>query len=113
MSSSITTHILDTSLGRPAQGVEVTLEMETSAGWETLGRGTSDADGRVSNLLAAGQLVPATYRLRFATGPYFLARRVVSFFPQVEITFLVQDAKQHYHVPLLLNPFGYTSYRGS
>ena len=94
MTSPITTHVLDTSAGQPAQGIAVILEMESSEGWKELGRGTTDADGRVANLLPAGQLVARKYRLRFHIGPYFLARKISSFYPLVEITFEVADAAQ-------------------
>ena len=113
MSRSITTHVLDTSAGRPAPGIAVVLEMNTEGAWKIAGRGTTDADGRVFSLLAEGKLVPGSYRLRFETGAYFASRHVATFYPNVEITFEVRDAAQHYHVPLLLSPFGYTTYRGS
>jgi 5-hydroxyisourate hydrolase len=113
MSRSITTHILDTSAGRPAQGITVVLETHAGGAWKIIGRGMTDADGRVSSLLPEGKLVAGTYRLRFETGAYFAGRHVAAFYPSVEITFEVRDAAQHYHVPLLLSPFGYTTYRGS
>ena len=113
MSHSITTHVLDTSAGRPAQGIAVILETHAEGAWKTAGRGTTDADGRVSSLLADGALVPGSYRLRFETGAYFKARQIATFYAHVEIAFEIRDASQHYHVPLLLSPFGYTTYRGS
>jgi 5-hydroxyisourate hydrolase len=112
--SAITTHVLDTSLGKPAAGVAVTLEAHSGEGWKTLASGTTNADGRLRDLLPAeNKLAPGTYRLRFETAAYFRARGVESFYPHVEIVFRVQDAAQHYHVPLLLSPFGYSTYRGS
>lgn len=112
--SAITTHVLDTSLGKPAAGVAVTLEAHSGAGWKTLASGTTNADGRLRDLLPEeSKLVPGTYRLRFETAAYFRARGVESFYPHIEITFQVKDASQHYHVPLLLSPFGYSTYRGS
>jgi len=113
MSRSITTHVLDISLGRPAEGVAVVLEFETNDGWKVLSRGGTDADGRASDLLPPGQLAEGKYRLRFDTGAYFSARQIKSFHPHVEIVFVVRDTTQHYHVPVLLSPFGYTTYRGS
>ena len=107
--SSLSTHVLDTSIGRPAAGVGVALE---SGDGTPLGVGTTDADGRVS-ALGPDPLVPGDYRLRFATGDYYGASGTAGFYPEVVITFTVTDAAQHYHVPLLLNPFGYSTYRGS
>ncbi|HEX8844372.1 MAG TPA: hydroxyisourate hydrolase [Pyrinomonadaceae bacterium] len=112
---AITTHILDTSRGRPAGGVEVTLEIQGAAGgWEFLGKGLTDDDGRLRDLLQEGHaLAEGIYRLTFDTGSYFASQRVESFYPEVKIIFSVRDAGQHYHVPLLLNPYGYSTYRGS
>jgi 5-hydroxyisourate hydrolase len=113
MSRWITTHVLDTSAGRPAQGVAVVLEKLADGSWKTVGRGATDADGRADGFVADGALVPGTYRLQFQTGAYFASRGVATLYPHVEIAFEVRDAAQHYHVPLLLSPFGYTTYRGS
>ncbi len=111
--SEITTHVLDTSLGRPAAGVPVTLETREAAhGWKQLGCGTTDADGRLRNL--APQPLPAgTYRLTFDTRAYFDSRQTASFYPEVAIVFEVRDAAAKYHIPLLISPFGYSTYRGS
>lgn len=112
--SAITTHVLDTSRGHPAEGVGVRLEKIDGAGTEILGRGATDADGRLRDLLPAGAaLRQGTYRLVFGTGAYFRAQATVGFYPEVEIVFEVRDASQHYHVPLLLSPYGYSTYRGS
>ena len=112
--SAITTHILDTSRGRPAGGVRVVLEVQTGDGWDTLGQGSTDADGRLRELLPAEfDLRTGVYRLTFHTGDYFAAGRVESFYPEVALSFVVTDAAAHYHVPLLLSPFGYSTYRGS
>jgi 5-hydroxyisourate hydrolase len=106
---TLSTHVLDTSLGRPAAGVSVTLSGDDG---RLLGTATTDGDGRVATigpkLLQAG-----TYRLRFDTAGYFLAGGTPGFYPEVTIAFTIADAEQHYHVPLLLNPFGYSTYRGS
>jgi 5-hydroxyisourate hydrolase len=111
--SEITTHVLDTSLGRPAAGVPVTLEArEASRGWKQVGRGTTDGDGRLKNL-AAGPLAAGAYRLTFDTRAYFESRQTASFYPEVAIVFEVQDAAAKYHVPLLISPYGYSTYRGS
>ena len=116
--SAISTHVLDTSQGRPAANVPVTLEIardpEDPARWEPHGGGETDADGRVKNLLPAGAaLAAAAYRLTFDTAAYFAARGVASFYPSVTVVFQIRDASQHHHVPLLLSPFGYSTYRGS
>jgi 5-hydroxyisourate hydrolase len=112
--STITTHVLDTAHGRPAAGVTVRLELQTAQGWQLLGQGMTDADGRLRDLLPAGfALVAGVYRLTFDTAAYFAASQGESFYPQVAISFTVRDAAQHYHVPLLLSPFGYSTYRGS
>jgi 5-hydroxyisourate hydrolase len=112
--SGITTHVLDTSRGRPAAGVVVALEREgDDGGWIAVGRGTTDADGRLKDLTGAGAEVEAgTYRLTFETGAYFAALEIESFYPRVAVVFSVA-AGGHYHVPLLVNPFGYSTYRGS
>ena len=110
--SGITTHVLDTSRGRPAAGVPVVLERALDSGWSPAGRGTTDADGRASDLLSSGP-EEGRYRLTFDTGAYFRAVGEVGFYPEVVVTFVVERAEEHYHVPLLLSPFGYSTYRGS
>ena len=109
---AITTHILDTTLGRPARGVDVELEYQ-GATWEPVGTGKTNDDGRVQGLLADGALRAGTYRLRFHVGQYFLGLGTRAFYPYVEIVFQVAATDEHYHVPLLLNPYGYSTYRGS
>ncbi len=113
--SAITTHILDTAAGRPADGVVVVLErLGDNAAWTELGRGSTNADGRLVSLLTDTAILTAgVYRLRFLTDPYFTSRRVRSFYPEIAVQFHVDDPAAHYHVPLLLSPFGYTTYRGS
>ena len=107
----ITTHVLDTALGRPAAGVPVTLDVAEGDGWRRLGAGATDGDGRLRTLFPADAPHAAgTYRLRFDTAAYFAGRD--SFYPWVEIVFAVR-AGDHHHVPLLLSPFGYATYRGS
>jgi 5-hydroxyisourate hydrolase len=106
--AGITTHVLDTAKGRPAAGVAVTLEIARDGNWLSIGRGITDGDGRLRTLTEGLALEETTYRLTFATGAYGS-----SFFPEVSIVFAVQDAGQHYHVPLLLSPYGYSTYRGS
>jgi len=108
----ITTHVLDTAAGRPAAGVPITLEILEGT-WRALGAGATDDDGRLRTLTPAGPVLAGTYRIRFDTGAYFAAHGIDGFFPVVEIQFVVRDGAQHHHVPLLLSPFGYSTYRGS
>jgi len=112
--SPITTHVLDTSRGKPAQGVAVVLELRESDKWTELARGSTNADGRIANLLPAGTPLQAgIYRLCFATGDYFQAQGVRGFYPEVEVIVHIDDPSGHYHIPLLLSPYGYSTYRGS
>jgi 5-hydroxyisourate hydrolase len=95
--------------------VPVTLEArDAEGGWEPLGTGATGADGRLEDLVpAGGALRPGPHRLRYDTGAYFTARGMAGFYPEVTIVFEVADPSEHYHVPLLLSPYGYTTYRGS
>lgn len=112
--SAITTHVLDTARGRPAAGVAVRLERQTADGWQHLGEGTTDADGRLRTLMPAGAALAAgAHRLTFDTAAYFRAQDVAGFYPEVTLVFEVRAGETHYHVPLLLSPFGYSTYRGS
>jgi 5-hydroxyisourate hydrolase len=111
--SGITTHVLDTARGRPAAGVGVVLEQRTAPDlWQERGRSTTDVDGRAVELLTA-PLEAAVYRLTFDTAAYFAAQGAETFYPRVSIVFEVRNSGQHHHVPLLLSPFGYSTYRGS
>ncbi|SRR5260370_41469330 len=106
--SPITTHVLDTARGKPATGIAITLEFEIEGRWSKIGEGITDIDGRVRDLLPDDVKVrPGTYRITFATGAFS------SFYPSIEVSFVVEDPSQHYHIPLLLSPFGYSTYRGS
>lgn len=111
--SAITTHVLDVSRGRPARGVAVLLERVGTPRSTTLARATTDTDGRVKAFTPAPRLEAGTYRLTFEVGPYFTAAGVEAFYPRVVVEFDVRDPGQHHHVPLLLSPFGYSTYRGS
>ena len=112
--SGITTHVLDTSRGRPAAGVPVALETRSEGVWQVIGRGATDADGRLRDLLPADYVLDAgDYRLTFGAGAYFEAEGVEGFYTEVVVSFVVRDAAAHYHVPLLLSPYGYSTYRGS
>ena len=106
---TLSTHVLDTSLGSPAAGITVTLETVDGQG---IGDGITDGDGRVGSI-GPERLEAGDYRLRFASGGYFAGRGVDAFYPEVVVVFTIADADQHYHVPVLLNPFGYATYRGS
>ena len=113
--SGITTHVLDLASGRPAEGVGVKLEILVAGkGWTALAERVTDADGRVKDLIAAGsQLDAGRYRLTFAVGEYFGKLKQACFHPEAPVVFEVRDPAQHYHVPLLVSPFGYSTYRGS
>lgn len=112
--SAITTHVLDIARGRPAGAVPIVLEYELAGEWKEIGRGETDADGRLKDLLPDEfDLAAGAYRLTFNTSHYFNAQRTASFYPAVTVAFIVHDAAQHYHVPLLLSPYGYSTYRGS
>jgi 5-hydroxyisourate hydrolase len=109
----ITTHVLDTAAGRPGAAIAIDLLYHDGAAWQPVGAGVTDDDGRLRTLTPPGPVAPGRYLIRFATGAYFAARGEVGFFPLVEIQFTVVDGAQHYHVPLLLAPYGYATYRGS
>jgi 5-hydroxyisourate hydrolase len=112
---SISTHILDTALGRPAAGIAISLARLTGADWTHLQESRTDADGRVKSLLPEHYRAEAeseTFRLRFETAPYFAARQEITLYPYVDIVFHATQAT-HYHIPLLLTANGYTTYRGS
>lgn len=112
--SSITTHILDTARGVPAADVSVVLHLLEKGGSREIGAGRTDQDGRLRSLIALPQeLQRGTYRLTFDVGDYFRRQGVASFYAEVVISFVVGDPAAHYHVPLLLSPFGYSTYRGS
>lgn len=110
--AGISTHVLDTAAGVPAAGVPVTLEVRGEGGWRRVGVGVTDEDGRIADLLTEGA-VAGTYRIVFDTGAYFTARGEPGFYPEVTVVFEVREAHAHHHVPLLLSPFGYSTYRGS
>jgi len=110
----ISTHILDTALGRPAAGVPVTLERQSEDGdWKTVAVADSDRDGRVPDLASDRDVESGRYRLVFGLEGYYSKGDSAAFFPVVELSFVVSDPTEHYHVPLLVSPFGYTTYRGS
>jgi 5-hydroxyisourate hydrolase len=111
--STITTHVLDTRSGRPAAGVMVRLELVEAGGNRPVATGATDADGRIRDWLPAGGVPPGEYCLAFETGAWFEAAGQPTIYPEICVTFLVAEGQPHYHIPLLLAPFGYTTYRGS
>ena len=110
---SLSTHILDTALGRPAANVAITLSQLTGETWHDIATASTDADGRCKTLLGDNPLAATTYKLRFHTAAYFHALHLPSLYPYVDIVFTVTDPTQHHHIPLLLTANGYTTYRGS
>lgn len=113
MGSLISTHVVDISLGRPASGVAVTLEHLTKGTWKPVGKGTTNIDGRLTELLPDSPLKVGQYRLIFAVEKYFKSRRASAFFAPITLQFSVTAPKEHYHVPLLVSPYGYSTYLGS
>lgn len=122
--SPITTHVLNTARGCPAAGVPVILECLSSRNnlsskdgkdqWKLLAKGVTNADGRISSLLSTETgISKGTYRLTFQTSKYFHANNVQGFYPMVQVIFEIKNPNEHYHVPLLLSPYGYSTYRGS
>jgi 5-hydroxyisourate hydrolase len=113
--SPITTHVLDIARGTPAPGIVVFLEVPDGAhNWRELARGTTGDDGRINAFEPPlGVLKPGILRLRFATGDYFAASRTRTFYPEVQVVVRIDDPADHFHVPLLLSPFGYSTYRGA
>jgi 5-hydroxyisourate hydrolase len=111
--SNLTTHVLDTALGRPAQRLTIVLEYLESSGFRVIGRGVTNEDGRVSDILGETALKSGTYKMTFHTREYFATTDRVGFYPFVEVVFEVTKPEEHHHIPLLLSPFGYSTYRGS
>ncbi len=110
---SVSTHVLDTSRGQPAAGMPVTLSRrEPTGAWTVVGNGITDDDGRVREL-SSKALEAGDYRLEFDTAPYFKVAGTAAFYPEVVVVFRVIDPAAHHHVPLLLSPFGYSTYRGT
>jgi 5-hydroxyisourate hydrolase len=114
LSNNISTHVLDITTGKPGDGIEVLLQYQTTSGWKELGRELTSNDGRATNLgVNCETLKPGIYQLHFGTEAYWKRKKISSFFPFVVISFEVTESSAHYHVPLLLSPFGYSTYRGS
>jgi 5-hydroxyisourate hydrolase len=112
--SGITTHVLDTTSGRPASGVPVALDIRSEDGtWREIARSATDGEGRASLMPSKSQVPRGIYRLSFDTGAYFLASNVEGFYPEVRVVFEVRELAPRHHIPLLLSPYGYSTYRGS
>jgi 5-hydroxyisourate hydrolase/2-oxo-4-hydroxy-4-carboxy-5-ureidoimidazoline decarboxylase len=111
--SQITTHVLDTSSGNPGNDISIRLMQKGNDTWNTIAQGITNSDGRIADLIPPGKtLSPGTYKMVFETGDYYAVRKIKTFYPAVVIQFTVFD-NSHYHVPLLISPFGYSTYRGS
>lgn len=111
--SQLTTHVLDTAVGRPGKNITIRLKQPGKDGWQTIAQGVTNADGRIGDLLPSARILSlGNYKMVFETGSYFLNNSMTGFYPEVDIQFTVID-DAHYHIPLLINPFGYTTYRGS
>ena len=111
--SAITTHVLDTSRGQPASGLRVELQFRSGAGWKSIGTGVTDANGRCGTLVGDEKLMPGGYRLLFNAGSYYKNLETETFYSEIPIVFEIPRPEAHYHVPLLISPFGYSTYRGS
>jgi 5-hydroxyisourate hydrolase len=109
----VSTHVLDATTGRPAVGVAVRLDRQDGAGWAPLADAVTSTDGRLRDWVPAVALRAGTHRLAFATGDWFAGQGRPTFYPEVLVVFTVADPAAHHHVPLLLSPFAYSTYRGS
>jgi 5-hydroxyisourate hydrolase len=110
---TVSTHVLDATRGLPAAGVAITFESQHEDGWKALAQRVTDEDGRVGDLVSDLELPAGAYRITFAVEAYFADLGIESFYPSISITFRVVDPLRHYHVPILLSPFAYSTYRGS
>jgi 5-hydroxyisourate hydrolase len=111
--SPITTHVLDTSRGCPAAGLRVELQVRSGAEWKSIGASVTDSNGRCATLIGEGKLQAGGYRLLFDAGTYFKKQQNETFYSEIPIVFEILRPEGHYHVPLLISPFGYSTYRGS
>lgn len=109
----LSTHVLDATAGRPAAGMAIRLERPVGDGWERVAAGATGADGRLAGWVPASGFGAGAYRLVFGTGAWFAGQGRSTFYPEVVVTFTVTDPAEHHHVPLLLSPYGYSTYRGS
>jgi len=113
--SQITTHVLDTARGAPADGIEIVLSRlaDDNKSWDTIGSGITNEDGRVAGLCSEEKLPAGTYQMHFATADYLLKTSGSVFYPYADVVFNIGGDGQHYHIPLLLSPYSYSTYRGS
>ncbi|XP_072040116.1 5-hydroxyisourate hydrolase-like isoform X3 [Amphiura filiformis] len=112
--SPLTTHVLDTSKGEPARALKIELYKSTGENeWTSIANGETNNDGRLPALLTQADFTRGIYKIKFDTGDYFRKNSVEGFYPYAEVVFEIQDPNQHYHVPLLLSPYSYSTYRGS
>jgi 5-hydroxyisourate hydrolase len=111
--SPITTHVLDTATGLPAEGIKTTLSQLIEGDFSIIAEGITNADGRIPDLIAGKTLTAGTYHMHFSLEDYFAQQQTDGFYPYADIVFKVVDTASHYHIPLLLSPFGYSTYRGS
>lgn len=113
----VSVHILDLQTGQPTPGVQVEIEMHTKNGtWQPVGKGQTDENGRIRSLIAQDAIAnwaAGEYRVVFKTGDYYRTKKQATFFPEIPVVFQVEDQKAHYHIPLLLSPFGFSTYRGN
>ncbi|WES67489.1 hydroxyisourate hydrolase [Superficieibacter sp. HKU1] len=109
----LSVHILDQQTGKPAANVEVVLEQKNNDGWQQLNTGHTDKEGRIKALWPEQEAKPGDYRVTFKTKPYFDSKKQESFFPEIPVEFHISKTNEHYHVPLLLSQYGYSTYRGS
>lgn len=113
MPCPITTHVLDTARGRPAAGMAIQLFIQQDGQWQPLAKGQTNSDGRITDWLDESQRRTGHYRVDFATGDWYSARGETCFYPQVQVEFNITAANEHHHIPLLISPFGFSTYRGS
>lgn len=109
---TISSHVLDTSLGLPAAGLVIKLQYQLDDNWELVGTSVTTTQGRIANF-AVLDVNASCFRLSFASADYFARRKIITFFPDIVVTFLVDKNQPHYHIPLLITPFSYSTYRGS
>ncbi|XP_051884570.1 5-hydroxyisourate hydrolase [Pristis pectinata] len=111
--SPVTTHVLNTARGVPAAHLAISVSRLENEEWREMARGVTNSDGRCSGLLTSQNFIPGVYKMKFATDEYWQSLNMTSFYPYIEIVFNISDTSQKYHIALLLNPFSYTTYRGS
>ncbi|ODM89239.1 5-hydroxyisourate hydrolase [Orchesella cincta] len=109
----LTSHVLDTAVGRPAVGVSITLSKYEGNGWREISKKLTNTDGRVGNLISSEEFTPSRFKLTFDTLAYYESRGEKTFYPYIDVVFEIERPEEHYHVPILLSAYGYSTYRGS